>query len=104
MVEMVVVVQKYQFLLKMLLGLDPLGGRMNIYKRIYFLTISTLCVSLPINSLITNIHTDIKLALASILPIFGLGVALPLYIHLLMNRKRIYSLLDEIQAIVTESI
>lgn len=102
-VKMIVILQKYQILLK-ILGLDPRGGRMNIYKRIYFLILSTSIVLLPMNSLITNIQVDIKVALASIPPIFGLGVVMPLYIHLVMNRKRIHSLLDELQDIVTESM
>lgn len=100
---MIVIFQRYHFFEK-LLGLQPSGGYKNIYGRIAFPLLLITSIFLPFTFFISNIHEDMDLAMSTLPLFFGHVPVVPIYFHLLVYRKRIYSLLDELQAIVNESM
>lgn len=100
---MIVILGKYQ-LLQRILGLNPYGGFENILLRIVYSVVLVSGISLLLIFLVLNFHDDANLALTTMPPIFGFGAVVPVYFHLILNRERINSLLDELQDIVNESV
>lgn len=100
---MIVIFEKYQFLQK-IYGLDPHGGCKNILGLVIFTIIQIWCVLLPFIILVTRFEDDIDYALATMPAIFGMGAVVPTYFQLVMKRKRIHMLLDEVQDIVDRSM
>lgn len=100
---MIVILGKYQMLQK-IMGLNPYGGFQNILLRIVHSVILVTGIALSLVFLVLNFHDDVNLALSTLPPIFGFGVVVPVYFHLILNRERINSLLDELQDIVNESV
>lgn len=76
---------------------------MNIFGRIVFSVQLILSVLLPSIFLILNIHENFSLVVSTMPPILGFGAVAPIYFHLMMNRVRIHSLLEDLHDIVEES-
>lgn len=77
---------------------------MNIFGRIVFLILLISSILLPSIFVASKIRDDFYVALSTMPPIFGYVAVLPIYLHKLVNRERIYSLLGELQDIVNESM
>lgn len=82
----------------------PRGGRHNIIGRIVYSMIFLLFSSLTPPFLALNIDQGIDQILPLVCIIFAHVAIIPPYFHLLFNRKQFYSLLDELQDIVDESV
>lgn len=96
------VLREYKLLQK-LVGLNPLGGRENIYFRVFHLFVLCSFDLLALIDFIRKTHGDIDQALAALPTIFGMTLLIANYLHLLVCRERINSLLDDLQNIVIES-
>lgn len=84
-------------------GLDPEGGRRNLIARIIFSILFVLFNLTATVFLIRSFVRDIEQILL-IMPVYlAYHATIVIYIHLLMNRKEFYSLLDELQDILEES-
>lgn len=98
-----IILAKYKFLQK-LIGLDPLGGFENIVLRfIYWFLLFSTAMLISIFFFL-NIHDDIHRAWGALTALIAFTTVVTTYSHLLIYRHRFYSLLDELQDIVNESV
>lgn len=97
-----IVLNEFKILQK-LMGLNPLGGLENIIMRfVHVIAFLSSDVMIAVY-FIFNAHDDIIQALGSSNAFFALASHLVTCTHLWMHREEFYSLLDELQDIVTES-
>lgn len=87
---------KYNWVLS-LSGLDPRGGRRNIFARIAHPVINALFLTSALIFFVSNMHTDTDGALRTLCVIFGHIGFILIYYYLLLHRKRFYSLLAELK-------
>lgn len=90
-------------LMEKLIGLNPIGGRENGFLRIvhlFFIVSFDLMESIFI---ILNIDDGIDQVAPGLAPLFGTIPPMVSYVHLLINRGRYYSLMNDLQDIVNES-
>lgn len=94
---------KFKFLLEMS-GLDPQARSKNYIARIVY-TISFLLSCLLASIFVAQTFSqDIDQSLPVVCIILADCALLATYSHLLINRDRFYSLLDDVQDIVDESV
>lgn len=98
-----IILAKYRKWLEKLIGLDRLGGLGSILlQNVYLITFMSF-VSNEMAYFILNIHGGIDRAMSVVPGFFGVLPNMLIYIFLLINRKRYYGLLDEMQDLVNES-
>lgn len=97
-----IVFEKYR-LMERLIGLDPIGGRGRIFLRFINLVPITLFNLMELAFIISNINHDIHQVISALAPLFGAIPPMASYIHLLINRHRYHSLLNDLQDIVNKS-
>lgn len=101
--QKMIIFGKFKLVMQMS-GLDPEGGRRNIFARIIF-SVAFFLFILSTSILLTiNFRRDIDQALP-ILPLFlAFGSTIATYFHLVINREQFYSIFEELQDIVHESL
>lgn len=98
-----IILEKYRKWLEKLIGLDRRGGLGSILlQNVYLMTLISF-VSNEMAYFILNIHGGLDRAMSVVPAFFGVLPNMSIYIFLLINRKRYYALLDEMQNIVNES-
>lgn len=97
-----IILEKYRLLQK-LIGLHEGGGRERILIRILYSVVLISFNSIEVIYIILNARDGIEQAVSGLCAIGGIIPALASYAYLLVNRKRYYSVLDEMQQIVDES-
>lgn len=97
-----IILGKYNMLLQVT-GLDPHGGCKNVIARIVFSILYFLFNLLSIIFLVLTFGDNLEQTLLLMLIIFSHLAIIPSYFHMVINRKRFHSLLDELQDIVQES-
>lgn len=90
-------------LLHKLMGLNPLGGRGNLAIRFFYFVVGLSGVVAFTIFFVLNVHKDIFRAAAALPSVTGFILFMTNYMHLLIRRKRFYSLIDELQKIVNRS-
>lgn len=97
-----IVLAKFKFF-QHIIGLDPLGGFKNIIVRLIYWIILFSCELACLMFFLINLHEDMFQSLAA-LPVVSVFIShLAIYSYLLINRRNLNSLLDELQEIVNES-
>lgn len=86
-----------------LIGLNPHGGFENIVLRFVSLTMIYSCYLMLTIFLVSNIHVNLFGALVALPPFFGYTLISSTYLHLLIYRGRYYSLLDDLESLLSES-
>lgn len=94
-----IILERYR-LLERLAGLDPLGGRISLIVRIIHLVTFISISAMESIFIILNIHDGIDRAAPALAPLCGIIPGMAYLAHLLMNRERYYSVLNEMQEIV----
>lgn len=84
------------------MGLNP--GAENIAVRFVYLIILSSCTLMLSFFSVLNFQNDIYGALGALPTIAGFAILVLNYLQLLISREPLYSLLDELQHIVTESM
>lgn len=97
-----IILEKYK-LLEKLVGLNPFGRIENVILRtIYLVTLITFNL-MELIYIVVHFREGIDRTAPALTPFTGIFPALANYIYLVMNRKRYYSLLAEMQDFVNES-
>lgn len=97
------VVLGYYKMLLTFLGLDPHGGFGNLAVRfVHWIALTTSFLSWS-NFFIVNIRVDMLQALTAMPLIVAFASLIPMFSYPIIYRKKLYSLLDELQDIIIES-
>lgn len=97
-----IVLSEYKLLQK-LMGLNPRGGHGNLAIRFFYLVAALSGVVAFTIFFVLNVHKDIYRAASGLPPIIAFILFMTNYMHLLIRRKRFYSLIDKLQKIVDGS-
>lgn len=100
-IEMIIF-EEYR-LLERLVGLNSLGGRERIFVRIIYAVSIILMAAMELTFFTLNIRDGIDRAMPALTSLCGSIPTLACYGHLLINRQRYHSILNQMQNIVTES-
>lgn len=97
-----IVLEKFKFF-QNILGLDPRGGLKNIIVRVIYWIILFSCELACLMFFLINLHEDMFQSMA-VMPVVSVFIShVAIYSYLLVNRRNLNSLLDELQEIVNES-
>lgn len=94
---------KYKFVLDVS-GLTSQNGIKNFVARFTFSILFFAFIPLTWTFLALNYHQDIDKSLIAVCTILAQACFIPTYFHLTLNRVKLYSLLDDLQDIVLESV
>lgn len=97
-----IVLEKYR-LMERLIGLDPLGGRGQVFLRFIHSVPITLFNLMELAFIISNIADGVDQVIYAVAPLFGAIPPMACYIHLLINRHRYHSILNDLEDIVNKS-
>lgn len=98
-----VVLEKYKLFLR-LIGMSPFGGVEPIIVSLIHSVICVIQLVLSLIFIVQNIHENALRALRTLPLIFGLESTLAVYWYLLIRRKHVHSLFDELRSVVEQSM
>lgn len=97
-----IILEKFQLFQK-IVGLDPHGGLISSIVKMIYLFVFIPFIVMELIVFISNVRGGMGLALNAMSALCGVLPPMLSYGHLLINRKRYFSVLREMQSIVNES-